>query len=505
MKYLMLDTNIYLDMVISRNRDHKPDSHNHLLKLLNYGEICLLVPKIVITEIFRHINDEIDKIGKSIIDVKGTIDNLYWINNNEDLEKFHEKLEPVKKGLNYLNDEFNSGKEIYNDNSKELFNKLFNHENTIIIEETEDIVFKATQRKIHKLRPFHYGKDEDKDSMADSIIIETLINIEDLISFNKDDQIYFISRNPKDFSENIKENRDVLHNDILSSLVEKKINDQIFYRLFFTKTLISDFKDETENVGLIEVLEAEEQWEIQDNRAYLVDMERESVGLSSLSSDYYEMISELKGIEELIYNLEQFQKDLNLEYELYLDKDNFLREELEKRNFEELVKLVSNFNHFKPLFEIEIAGYEEKDEIIDEIYSYVHQFCFNVEEIDIDGMLKYQDYFESNVVLGEIYDFNGTYYRIETEGEVDPYNGGEDTIYLPVYRDNYKIVSGEINLYYGHVEFNDDNNVGDASEESIVVNIDNVIHEIENIKSIVLSKIVTNTKALNRLIENLGL
>ncbi|WP_431808187.1 hypothetical protein [Lysinibacillus sphaericus] len=104
-----------------------------------------------------------------------------------------------------------------------------------------------------------------------------------------------------------------------------------------------------------------------------------------------------------------------------------------------------------------------------------------------------------------MYDFKGAYYKIETEGEVNPYDGGEDILDIKVYLDNNKILSGEINLYYGHVEFNDDGNVGDASEESIEANIDDVIQEIRDFKSVVLNEIKNNTRVLDRIIENLGL
>lgn len=120
-------------------------------------------------------------------------------------------------------------------------------------------------------------------------------------------------------------------------------------------------------------------------------------------------------------------------------------------------------------------------------------------------MLRYKDHFEVNEVLCEMYDLKGAYYKIETEGEVNPYDGGEDILDIKVYLDNNKILSGEINLYYGHVEFNDDGNVGDASEESIEANIDDVIQEIRDFKSVVLNEINNNTRVLDRIIENLGL
>lgn len=70
MKYLMLDTNIYMDMVVARNGSHKADSYYQLKKLLDYGQIKLIVPKIVITEVFRHIDNEIGKVGLPLTRLK---------------------------------------------------------------------------------------------------------------------------------------------------------------------------------------------------------------------------------------------------------------------------------------------------------------------------------------------------------------------------------------------------------------------------------------------------
>ncbi|RKL65079.1 hypothetical protein CR203_22695 [Salipaludibacillus neizhouensis] len=505
MKYLMIDTNIYIDMVVARNQDHNPESYNHLIKLLDYGEIRVIAPKIVITEVFRHLDNEIDKIGQAIKGVKGTINNLYWVNNNEEIEQFNEKLKPVKKGINDLNDEFKNNKNKYKENSKNLFNELFNHVNTIIIDETEEIVFKATQRKIHKLRPFHYGKD--KDSMADSIIVETLINIQDLMTFNTDDAIYFISRNTSDFSE--KEDRSLLHKDIKLSLELKEISNQIHYKLLFTKALLEDFKDETEHVGLIEELKAEEKWEkeiqIQESKDYEIEMRREAGGLSSLSADYDETIAELDEIQNLIGKLEQFQVEFAVEYENYSELYSLLDDELGSRDFEEVLELISNFNDQKPLLELDIEGCKDIADLVNEIFSLVHELCFNNDEIGIDGMIKYQDYFEMNTTLAEIKDFNGTQYRIDLNGDLIPRNGESDSIFLPVYRDNQKIEEGTITLNYGFLEFDENGNVGDGLEENIDVYIEDVIKEIECIKNGIISKIVENKKVLKRIMETLGI
>ena len=150
MKYLMLDTNIYIDMVVSRNESHKADSYYQLKKLLDYGEIRLIVPKIVITEVFRHIDNEIDKIGRSINEIKKRANDLYWINHNEELEKFNKILNPAKFSINNLVDEFDKNSKEYKTKYRELLNKLYTNHNCFIVEENQDIVFKAMQRSVYK-------------------------------------------------------------------------------------------------------------------------------------------------------------------------------------------------------------------------------------------------------------------------------------------------------------------------------------------------------------------
>ena len=68
---------------------------------------------------------------------------------------------------------------------------------------------------------------------------------------------YFVSRNPVDFSA--KEDNNLLHNDILSDIEARGMTNRIKYSTLFTKTLLQDFKDEIESVGLTEELEAEEE------------------------------------------------------------------------------------------------------------------------------------------------------------------------------------------------------------------------------------------------------
>lgn len=505
MKYLMLDTNIYIDMLVARYQAHKPESYRHLMKLLNHGEVRLIVPSIVKTEVFRHLDNEIVKIGNTIKGIKSKINSLYWINHIEEIEQFNQKLKPVKNGINDITHGFEQNQSIYIKNAMDLFDKLFQHEHTLIVDETEELVFKASQRQIHKLRPFHYGKD--KDSMADSIIIETLINIQDLISFNNDDQAYFISRNTEDFSE--KGDKNQLHKDIELSLKNKKIDDRIHYRILFTKTLLDDFKTESEHAELIEELIAEEEWQkeyvLQDCIDSETDRIREGAGLTSLSADYEGKIAELNEIHDLFNELEEFQGIFLSEYETYSNIYSLLEEELDSRGFDEILEIIVHFNQQRPLLEINIEGCNDKHDLINEIFSIIHRLCFNNEEVVIDDMFRCQDYFELNATLATIQDFNGVEYKIDTSGYLSPDHGGRDSIYLSILKEEQKIEVGEITINYGFLEIDDDGNVGDGSAQDIDVHIENVITEIESIKNEIMSEIVFNQKILKRIIEKLGI
>jgi len=495
-------------MFVCRDQSHKAESYNHLIKLLDYGEIRVIIPKIVMTEVLRHIDSEIDKVGIEIGNIKTRVNNLYWINNVAELEKFKEKLKPVKKGINELNEEFDKNIEKYKNESRELLQKLFKNGNTILIDETEDIVFKATQRKIHKVRPFHYNKkDKEKDSMADAIITETLIGINNLLTLEADDEIFFLSRNTEDFSS--EKDKFLLHEDIKFSLKRNGLENRVHYRLLFTKTLLENFKEETEHVGLIEELEAEakqdEEMEIEENINWEIESSRQAGGLTSLSSDYETTIAESDSIANLMDMFGEIRSEIMKQYESYSELYYFLDEELTKRDFDGLTGLVSNYNSQRPLIELDIQGYDDEADIMGEILWLVHYLCFKEDEFNPNDMVNYQDYFEVNTTLATITDMNGIQYRLDTSGGLRPSNDDKDTIHLELYRNNVKIKKGEVRIYYGFLNFNDDGNAGDGAEESIDIEIDNIIEELENIKSKIIIELNKKTKILFRLIEKLGI
>jgi hypothetical protein len=61
-------------------------------------------------------------------------------------------------------------------------------------------------------------------------------------------------------------------------------------------------------------------------------------------------------------------------------------------------------------------------------------------------------------------------------------NGGMDTLDIDLFDDNNnKISSGSIEIIYGYVDYNDDNNVGDACGEEFRYDIYAIIEKITSI------------------------
>ncbi|GEM_PF-645046 len=493
MKYLMLDTNIYIDMVVSRNRSHKAESYDQLKKLLDYSEIKLIVPRIVITEVFRHIDNEIDKIGEHVKNVKNSADDLYWINHGEALEIFNKILKETKSSLNSLKDEYASSSDNYKKIYKEFFNQIFDNENCIILDENQHITFKAMQRSLYKKRPFHYeDKDKLKDSMADAIIIETLININDLININKEDNIYFISRNTKDFSDNYID--DLFHMDILRDLEAKHINDKIKYSTLFSKTLLEEFKDELDSSGLTEIYEEEAKYErrLQVEQSYklLDDFERESVGLLSLSADYEEVIAGTNDIINFMNLFEEMKNEI-LEYcNDYNDSYYSLESMINETSLEELQNIL---NDNRLLVEI-IDASKNENCIREKIIDLINLKIGGEDYASFGEEFVYDDYFSINNTLVTFKDEKNNEYNLKTEGYLNPSSGESDYISIYLYNGDISIAEGDIEIYYGYINYNEDGNVSDGAKQRIELNITNILSRLTEIKDEIICSL--NNKIL---------
>jgi predicted nucleic acid-binding protein len=261
-KYILIDTNILLDMIAFRTTENLPMTYNFLQKLLEWGDdtIRLIVPAIVVQETIRNIDKIFTEIESRLGDIENTLQKGYWINLNEaeatefkdDVNKITDKF---KKYKGKLKAERNSYKEVL---TKKIMT-LVEHQNTIKIATNDVLLNNVYKRQIYKRCPF----DRKTNALADALIVEILINIKEFIpSLSTSDKVYFITRNTSDFSEP-GENKKILHRHIVKDLQDRGLGDIVEYRTQFYQMIKNDFSLELNEANLMKLnLEGEMEMEL---------------------------------------------------------------------------------------------------------------------------------------------------------------------------------------------------------------------------------------------------
>ena len=110
MKYLLMDTNIFLDMIIDRRNNVSKELVNTFIKLLNFNQVKLVIPSIVAYEISKHIEEQLLEVDKKIRNAIKAIDEIYGINGYtiEGLEVKDYKINS-KRELNILKEQYKAG------------------------------------------------------------------------------------------------------------------------------------------------------------------------------------------------------------------------------------------------------------------------------------------------------------------------------------------------------------------------------------------------------------
>lgn len=473
MKYLLLDTNIYLDMIIDRKNNVSNKLLESFIKLLDYKEITLVVPSIVKYETNKHIKEQLNEVGNNIDRALDSIKNIYGINGYS-IEGLKVKTykDNTRKELTKLREYFESNKENYLEEIENLIDKLFSHENSIIIPE-EKIITSCFLRRTYKKAPFHH---ESKDCYADGIIVETLLNISEYVTINEGDMIYFVSGNTSDFSDsNIKVN---LHNDIILDLKNLGMDNIVKYILRFNQLVAVELKNEVENANLKE--EFEKELKEQENLFYsdMKDMERNSIGLQSLShyESYFEECFYESGFSNNVISLfERLEKCYTEIEELYLFYSDEFQSFVMNYDCKKIQDFVGELCVLLSIDEDECT-INTIMEILDVIDSKIKAFDYSDIDIGLPDSLEY-----GNDI--EFYGKNKEKYILEMDPLLlTPDDGGSDSLELRIV-DNKKnnIANANIEINYGYVEFNDEGNVGDACDEEITYNFDYLVEKLEEI------------------------
>ena len=284
MKYILLDTNIVIDMVVDRRNQMSSSLLNTFIKLLDYDEIKLIVPQIVEYETYKHLDEELEKVGKNIEKAMDTINDLYGVTaykiDGLDIKEYK------KQSVSHLNqalDMFTKKKTIYKEELFNIIKRVFEHKNSIRILDDSFLDILVMQRKIYKKAPFH---KEKKESYADGLIVETLINIKKYINLEDNDIVYFVSGNYTDFCD--MNNKANLHQHILKDLKNEDLESKVVYINTLGKLIKVELTEEIKRAELSEEFEKELKQEEEIEQATwesdYQDMIRESAGLSPLRS-----------------------------------------------------------------------------------------------------------------------------------------------------------------------------------------------------------------------------
>ncbi|WP_395548425.1 MULTISPECIES: PIN domain-containing protein [unclassified Lacrimispora] len=481
MKYLLMDTNIFLDMIIDRKNNVSKELVNTFIKLLDFNQVKLIIPSIVAYETSKHIEEQLFEVDKKIKNAIKAIDEIYGINGYtiEGLEVKDYKKNS-RKELTILKERYKTSHAQYLEEIQSLVQKIIQHPNSIIIEDSDILNAACLQRRIYKKAPFHIEK---KESFADGLIVETLLHIRDLVPLADKDKIIFVTGNTSDFSDSTA--KDALHVDIQKDIVKKNLENKIKYVTQFSKLVAIDLEAEAKEANLYEEFEKEfrenEEQEQLLLDAELEDYERESVGLSSLGGfedNFLDNFRESPFVETVVGLFERLNKCYSDAEELNYFYSEELPDFISAIEIDSINSFITKWNELflkneEYLTESNISGILY---IFDTLQSKATGYDFSE---CITSLPDYLDY-------GDNIDFYGKSRKKYTLKMDELYlscdNGETDQLDITLFNCRGESLGmGSINLTYGFVEFDDDGNVGDACDEDIEYCTTDIISALENI------------------------
>lgn len=482
MKYLLLDTQIFLDFAVNRQAGVAGKLVSLFISLLNNGEIKLIVPALVKYETSKHLETEILKIDTVLDKTIRQIESIYWVNGIEgeyiDLSEYKKKS---KSCILELRDIFNKQKVNYISEATKGLNEIFGNSNTIVISEDHSLLQSVLQRKIYKRAPLH---KEKKESNGDALIIETLINIRKFIDLVEGDRIFFVTRNTTDFSEDHGDNKKELHRHIVQDIEVAGLSEYVAYRINLPECIMKDCEQEITNAKIkkefeLEFAEVQAIEEAERYRAFEENL-REAHGLPSLESfedmhnqellddenaqkivELYESLGEkYSELRELYYHYTEILSILDTINQCTADSNN----------------IINRFNEFLSRNKERFCCYT-----IGDIVDWINM---QIDKVDIDTeKYKMPDYIDMDETVCFV-DENKNELCLTWEDTVlEPESGELHTVYclITTTQNSVPVCRGYININYGFVHEDDEGNVGDACEAEIYIELQDVVELIEQV------------------------
>ncbi|SFD31550.1 PIN domain-containing protein [Ruminococcus albus] len=467
MVYILLDTNIIIDMVVDRrNTVINHDLLNTFINLINYDEVKIILPSVVKTETYRNLDDEFNKVKKNIDSVMKAIDDLYGVSTQNipalDISEYKKK---ARLELYNVQVQFDKNKEAYLKDIKLVINNLFSHRNTIFLDD-EVLMSKIQKRRVHKRAPFH---KEAKESYGDAAIIETIINIKEYIDVSIDDTLYFVTGNFKDFSD--PDNKDLLHPDIIEDIDKADLSSNVVYLRTFGNLINPHLKQYIENADMVKEFEYEMEEEKKSIYREFEENLRESVGLTALGKIAEKTIADFSD-SNFATDISEYFERINIAYseleDLYFYYDEeFVIDDIDCNDLITKMSKVIN-QEMTP-----IAG---NLKLILEWIRNQKEECREL-EICLPDNISFGDIIELQNINRE-----SIYLKIGSIDCITPENGGSDLIDISIVDSmGNTLAIGDIEILYGFINFDSDGNVGDGCDESTNYRTDEIIDYIKSL------------------------
>lgn len=299
--YIFFDTNIVYNDFQFRGFEFKK-----LLSLANLRGYKIRITELNFEEIIKHYNQHVSKVITNINSLRSDI-NKYGMNDYYSLDRI--------------------SKEVIFENYR-IFLQNFLNENEIEIIKTPsntNTLQSIFRRYFDNIKPFSEVKSNDKPSFPDAILWETLVDFSNNI--NHSDEIYFISKNYKDFSDKVKTQlNEALQEDIPNCQYSYSIAD--FFEL---SEIINDERTLFDNLGETVKIKIEDTFEQYSENAfqdyiasYLLNNEFEATNFNGWGEDLYISKSnvEFSEIIESTHNLVSVSFDAEVQSEFDITTPN---------------------------------------------------------------------------------------------------------------------------------------------------------------------------------------
>ena len=486
MKYILLDTNIIIDMFIDRRHQVTDSVLASFIKLLDYDEIRLIVPEIVKTETYRHLDEELTIMGKQIHKVMREIEGLYGVSTYHiqglDIKPYKDfsRRELAKAYDNFQQNEAN-----YRNELKKVADMVFEHKNSITICCDEFLTNAVTKRRIFKCAPFHI---ESKDSFGDGLITETLINICRYADVKKDDIIYFVTGNYTDFCKD-KDNKEIFHEHIEQDLKSSGIPCHVKCVNTFGKLIFVELKENVEAANLSFEFEKQMEEEYAEAMAAyqmdIINMDRECVDLVALDgyeSYLEEDLVDSKMNEDITEAFERINSTLGSYEEgdysfLYNEICNILKSSSLKQGmklFEKVIAVCKEEDGFPDLMDSKEITMAEAEEIIHWLEVKENYF----DKIENMGRLPDSIYYGDVITIFDA-DLCELTFCLDSL-ELKPSPGEEEWIDITLHDSkNERSASGKVKLMVGYINFDEDGGIADGTLDDIDYNYEMILEQLD--------------------------